>query len=104
MTSGLDRLERFVLGALAYLTLSGIWIYGVLDSSVLDGRQVGGWTAVGVVVLAHIAFGYAIREWVALLCQLPSSSSRFPRGFPSRTSSHRPFGCGRPFSSWSGSR
>ena len=52
MTSGLDRLEGFVLGALAYLTLSGIWIYGVLDSGVLDGREVVGWTAVGVVMLA----------------------------------------------------
>jgi hypothetical protein len=31
MMRGLDRLERFVLGALVYLGPSGVWIYVILD-------------------------------------------------------------------------
>lgn len=82
MTRGLDRLERFVLGALVYLGLSGIWIYGVLDSGVLEDRAAFYWSALAVVGLAHIAFGFVIREWIALLLPIALVFLAIPAGIP----------------------
>jgi hypothetical protein len=82
MTRGLDRLERFVLLALAYLAFSGVWIYGVIDTGVLEGRGVLGWTAVALVALAHVAFGFAIREWAALLLPIALIFLAVPAGYP----------------------
>jgi hypothetical protein len=78
----LDRLERFVVGVLVYLGLSGVWVYGVLDTGVLEGNEVLGWMAVAVVLLAHVVFGFAIREWVAVLLPIAVVFIAIPAGYP----------------------
>lgn len=78
----LDRLERFIVGALVYLGLSSIWIYGALDSGVLEDRAALYWSALAIVVLAHIAFGFVIREWVALLLPIVLPFLAIPAGVP----------------------
>jgi hypothetical protein len=78
----LDRVERFVVGVLVYLGLSGVWIYGVLDTGVLEGHGVLGWAAVAVVLSAHVVFGFAIREWVAVLLPIAVVFLAVPSGYP----------------------
>jgi len=82
MSARFDRLERFVIGALAYLAVSGVWVYGVLDTGVLDGREALGWSAIAVVAMAHVAFGFAIREWAALLLPIAVVFLAIPAGYP----------------------
>jgi hypothetical protein len=73
---------RFCLGALAYLGLSAVWIYGVLDRGTLEGSDVRAWTVLGVVAVAHVAFGFAIREWPALLLPIAVLLLAIPAGYP----------------------
>lgn len=67
MSHGHRRLARFAGFAVAYVGLGAAWIYGVLDEGRLEGSDVGLWTVLGVVAAAHVAFGFGVREWPALL-------------------------------------
>jgi hypothetical protein len=78
----LGRLQRFVLGSLVYLGLSGLWIYGVVDRGELEGSDVATWTALGVVAVAHVVFGFTIREWPALLLPIAVLLLAIPAGYP----------------------
>lgn len=78
----LERLERFVLGSVVYLGLSALWIYGLLDRGLLEGSDVRAWTALGVVALAHVAFGFTVREWPALLLPIAALMLSIPAGYP----------------------
>ena len=82
MTRGLDRRERFVVGALLYLALGGLWIYGVLDTGVLEDRRALGWSVIVFVAVAHVAFGYVVREWAATLLPIALVLLAIPAGYP----------------------
>jgi hypothetical protein len=62
----LDRLDRLALGALAYTLLGSIWIFGLWDTDLLYGRQVLGWTCVGLFAAANLAVGLALGSWIVL--------------------------------------
>jgi hypothetical protein len=76
------RLQRFVLGSVVYLGLSTLWIYGVLDRGLLEGNDVRAWLAVGAMASAHIAFGFTVREWPALLLPIAVLLLAIPAGYP----------------------
>ena len=78
----LNRVERFALGAVVYLGLSVLWIYTVLDRGSLEGSDSRAWAALGVVAVAHVAFGFSIREWWALLLPIAVVLLAFPAGYP----------------------
>jgi hypothetical protein len=78
----LGRLRGFVLGSAVYLGLSALWIYGVLDRGLLEGSDVRAWTALGAVAVAHVAFGFTIREWPALLLPIAVLLLAIPAGYP----------------------
>jgi hypothetical protein len=75
------RRRRFVRAALGYLALSGVWIYGVLDRGLHEGDQ-RAWWVIGAVLLAHVAFGFVVREWVALLLPIGVVLLAMPAGYP----------------------
>jgi hypothetical protein len=62
----LDRLDRLALGALVYGLQGSIWIFGLWDTDLLYGRQILGWTCVGLFAAAHLAFGLALGSWIVL--------------------------------------
>lgn len=76
------RVRRFGAGALAYLGLSALWLYGVVDEGRLEGNDVRGWSAIGLVLALHVAFGFVIREWAALLLPILLVFLAIPAGYP----------------------
>ena len=94
----LDRLERFVVGAFVYLALGGLWIHGVLDKGLLEDRGVLGWSVIALVAVAHVAFGYVMREWAAMLLPIALVFLAIPAGYPeSRYSEPGPVWFGQAF-------
>ena len=77
-----DRLERFVLAVLAYFGLSALWIYGVLDQGLLEDFGAVAWLVLGLVGLAHVAFGFVCKEWIALLFPVVLVFLAVPAGYP----------------------
>jgi hypothetical protein len=75
------RRRRFVRAALGYLAVSGVWIYGILDHGLHEGHQLA-WWLIGGVLLAHVAFGFVVREWVALLLPIVVVPLAIPAGYP----------------------
>jgi hypothetical protein len=92
------RLERFTAGALVYLALGSLWIYGVLDRGLLEDRGALGWLVVALVAVGHVAFGYVMREWAALLLPIALVLLAIPAGYPeSRYSEPAPLWYGQAF-------
>jgi hypothetical protein len=77
-----DRLERFVLAVLAYFGLSALWIYGVLDQGLLEDLGAVTWLVLALVGLAHVAFGFVCKEWIALLFPVVLVFLAVPAGYP----------------------
>ena len=76
------RLQRFAIGAFAYLAVGVLWVYGVVDQGRLEGSDWRDWSLVAVVLAVHVAFGWAIREWAALLLPIALVFLAIPAGFP----------------------
>jgi len=92
------RVERFTIGALAYLGLSAVWIYGVLDRGVMENAGSLFWIVLAVVTAAHVAFGFAIRERAAVLLPIAVVLLAIPAGYPeSRYSEPGPLWFGQMF-------
>jgi hypothetical protein len=78
-----SRLRRFAVGALIYLGLSTVWLYGLVDQGKVDyGSDVRTWSLIAVVVAVHVVFGAAIREWPALLLPIVLIFVAIPAGYP----------------------
>ena len=76
------RLRRFAGAAFIYLVLSALWFYGVLDRGVYESPDLRAWAMIGAVLGAHVAFGFAVREWVALLLPIAVVFLVVPAGYP----------------------
>ena len=76
------RSRRFAIGAFAYLAVGVLWVYGVVDQGRLEGSDWRDWSLVAVVLAVHVAFGWAIREWAALLLPIALVFLAIPAGFP----------------------
>ena len=59
-----------------------LWVYGVVDQGRLEGSDWRDWSLVAVVLAVHVAFGWAIREWAALLLPIALVFLAIPAGFP----------------------
>ncbi len=79
---GRTRLSRFLLGALVYLGLSAVWIYGVVDRGRLEDSDAGLWAILGLAAFIHVVFGFGIREWPALLLPIAMLFLAIPAGYP----------------------
>ena len=75
-------IRRFAVGALAYLAVGTVWLYGFVDQGRLEGRDWRGWSLVALVLAVHVAFGWAIREWAALLLPIALVFLSVPAGYP----------------------
>jgi hypothetical protein len=89
------RTASFLACAAVYLALSTLWIYGVLDRGLHEGSEVRGWAILALVALAHVSFGYASREWPALLLPIAVVFLAIPAGYPES-------GYGEPAPLWFG--
>ena len=78
----IGRLPRFVLGALTYLFLNLLWLYGILDEGLIDEENWFMWTVLATVAVVHVLFGYVIREWAALLLPIAVVFMAIPAGYP----------------------
>jgi len=76
------RLARFAAGALVYLALGMVWLYGIVDEGGFEGSDARVWTILGLVLAFHAAFGWLIREWAALLLPIALVFFAFPAGYP----------------------
>ena len=78
------RLRRFAVGALAYLAVGTVWFYGFVDQGRLEGEGSDwrNWSLVAFVLAVHVAFGWAIREWAALLLPIALVFLAVPGGYP----------------------
>ncbi len=76
------RSQRFAIGAFAYLAVGVLWVYGVVDQGRLEGSDWRDWSLVAVVLAVHVAFGWVIREWAALLLPIALVFLAIPAGFP----------------------
>jgi hypothetical protein len=76
------RARRFGVGALAYLGLGALWLYGVVDEGRLEGSDLRGWVLIGLFLGLHVAFGFVIREWPALLLPILLVFLAIPAGYP----------------------
>jgi hypothetical protein len=76
------RLVRFLLGALLYVGLSAVWIYGVLDRGTLERGGAWGWALLGVIAVLHVAFGFGIDEWPAVVLPVVVLILAIPAGYP----------------------
>jgi hypothetical protein len=76
------RVRRFGVGALAYLGLGAAWLYGVVDQGRLEGGDLRGWSLVGLFLAFHVAFGFVLREWPALLLPIMLVFLAIPAGYP----------------------
>ena len=81
-TGSLAGVERFAIGGLVYLALSVVWIYGVLDRGRLEGSDARLWAVLAALAAAHVAFGFAIREWPALLLPIAVLLLAIPARYP----------------------
>ncbi len=76
------RVRRFAVGALAYLAVGTVWLYGVVDQGRLEGSDWRDGALVALVLAVHVAFGWAIREWAALLLPIALVFLAVPAGYP----------------------
>jgi hypothetical protein len=76
------RVGRFVAGALVYLALSAVWLYGFVDRGWFEGDDWRAWSILGLGVVVHVAFGWTIREWAALLLPIVLVPLVLPAGYP----------------------
>jgi hypothetical protein len=76
------RIARFLVGALVYLALSVVWLYEIVDEGGFEGSDVRVFTILGLVLAVHVAFGWFIREWAALLLPIALVFIAIPAGYP----------------------
>lgn len=81
-TSFRDRVIRFGLVSGVYVAASLCWLYGVVDRGFHEGPDWFGWTVLAAVGLAHVPFGYALREWPGLLLPIAMIFLAIPAGYP----------------------
>jgi hypothetical protein len=62
----LDDLETITVGALAYVLLGAVWVFGILDTGALDRRQAAKWVALALLGLLHVVVGAALGSWLVL--------------------------------------
>ena len=71
-------MKRSLIGAVAYLAVMTLWIYGVLNRSTADWTD---WLVLVVAVL-QILVGLAVGRWWAILLPLLVVAISVPAGFP----------------------
>jgi hypothetical protein len=76
------KVVRFAAGALVYLAVSLIWLYGFVDRGWFEGDDWRAWSILGLGVAVHVALGWAIREWAALLLPIVLVFLAVPAGYP----------------------
>ena len=76
------RVVRFVVGALVYLALSVVWLYEIVDEGGFEGGDMRVFMILGFVLAVHVAVGWFIREWAALLLPIALVFLAIPAGYP----------------------
>ena len=75
-----------------------MWIYGFVDQGRFEGSDWRNWSLVALVLAVHVAFGWAIREWAALLLPIVLVFLAVPAGYPeSQFSEPLPLWIGQAF-------
>jgi hypothetical protein len=75
-------MRRFAVGTLIYLGLGMVWLYGMVDQGALEDGDVRAWAILGLLLAVHVAFGWLIREPVAMLLPIALVFLAVPAGYP----------------------
>jgi peptidoglycan/LPS O-acetylase OafA/YrhL len=76
--------RRLVVAA-AYVAAMAFFIYVIADRSVGYGSDVAGWLGIAALTMLHLAAGWGIGRWWALLLPLLAIPLSVPAGYPERT-------------------
>jgi hypothetical protein len=75
--------SRAAVGAASYLALTAAWIYGLENTSVRLGHEdVADWITITFFAGLHVALGFAIGRWWALLVYALPIAVSIPAGRP----------------------
>ena len=76
------RYERSI-AVVSYFVLMLVWVFWVLDRQVFFGEPRGDWIVLAALLAAHLAVGFAIGRWWALLLPFVVVFASIPLGHPS---------------------
>jgi hypothetical protein len=75
--------SRAAVGVASYLTLTAAWIYGVENTSVRLGHEdVADWISITFFAGLHVALGFVIGRWWALVVYALPIAVSIPAGRP----------------------
>jgi hypothetical protein len=76
------RYSRSIAVAL-YFALALVWVYWILDRQLFFGSDAAGVVALALVVIAHLALGWVVKRWWAVLLPILPVLLAAPLGYPS---------------------
>jgi hypothetical protein len=76
------RYSRSIAVAL-YFALALVWVYWILDRQLFFGSDAAGLVALALVVIAHLALGWVVNRWWAVLLPFLPVLLAAPIGYPS---------------------
>jgi hypothetical protein len=76
---------RPLVVAAAYVAAMALYIYGIADRNVGYGSDVAGWLGIAALAALHLATGWSIGHWWAVLLPLLAVPLATPAGYPERT-------------------
>lgn len=75
--------RRLAAGALVYVAVSALWFYGIVNPGRFEtAGDIRAWSFIGLLLALHVAFGWAVREWAALVLPIVVVFLAIPAGYP----------------------
>jgi hypothetical protein len=74
---------RHSIAIAAYIVTGAVWIFWILDRQVFFGNDAAGWATVTLLLVLHVAVGFAVGRWWALVLPFTWVAFAYPLGYPS---------------------
>jgi peptidoglycan/LPS O-acetylase OafA/YrhL len=71
--------------AAAYVAAMALYIFGIADRNVGYGSDAAGWLGIAALAALHLATGWGMGRWWAVLLPLLAVPIAIPAGYPERT-------------------
>jgi hypothetical protein len=67
----------------SYVVVSAVWVYWLLDRQLFFGSDAAAVVVLGTLILVHLALGFVVARWSAVLLPLVPAILAAPLGYPS---------------------
>ena len=74
---------RRSIAVVSYFALALVWVFWILDRQLFFGSDAAAIVVLGTLVLVHLALGFVVARWWAVLLPLVSVILAAPLGYPS---------------------